>query len=89
MSLSLRKWWSGRPYHKVVIYSSETGRKLDSLRFRDDEWAHVLLAMGSMGCRTVDDALRQALEITVERSEEILDRREFAGPTESPVGQYL
>lgn len=88
--MNLRKWWSGRPYHKVVIYSTETGKKLDTLRFRDDEWAHVLLAMGSLGCRTVDDALRHALELTVEHAQWVLDEQTAPSSMgDTPTGQYL
>jgi hypothetical protein len=62
----IQTWWAGRPYHKIKLVAEDTGKHLDTLRFSDEEWAMMLLAMGTMGCRTLDEALERALQIAVE-----------------------
>lgn len=67
----IQNWFAGRPYHKIKLVS-DTGKHIETLKFNDEEWAMMLLAMGTLGCRSLDEAVERALQIAVERAGDLM-----------------
>lgn len=88
----LTYWWSGRPYHKVILRDEDSGRKMETLRFRNDEWSLLLLAMGALGCRNPGEAIQYALVMAARNAQQLAGGEALEEPAPSidvPTGMYL